>query len=224
MKRNYEIDDTLNECADSAIEEVKEYLLEYLDENKPYSLPCISNDLDYSGRVHEIVDGSVPIYTKEIEDAWYLHASELEQAYENAGVGDNPRENDGMAAIYCFISDKVHEWYQSEAEEVFDEWKEKEKEEMAFPPEDELVESLIHVRNGLEDPEPDCDDDDMPGIDVRIQCEPGKGWQLHTGDSQYDQSHKGYWGASSISKDMDDDTIRSIASEMIDQAREMAAQ
>ena len=100
-------------------------MLNYLEENKPDSLPCISNDLDYSGAIHEIVDGSVPIYTKEIDDTWYLYANDLEEAYENAGMGENPRENSGMTAIYCYISEKVHEWYYNEAQGVFEEWQEK---------------------------------------------------------------------------------------------------
>jgi hypothetical protein len=81
--------------------------------------------LDYSGAIHEIVDVSVPIYTKEIEDTWYLYAPELEEAYENAGCGDNPRENNGMAAIYYYIQEKVGEWYSDNAQDLFDEWTDK---------------------------------------------------------------------------------------------------
>lgn len=124
MKRTIEIEDSLQDRVDSAIEDVKQELLSYLSDNKPDSLPCLNNDLDYSGAIHEIVDGSVPIYTKEIEDTWYLYASELEEAYENAGVGDNPRENNGMAAIYFYIQEKVGEWYSDNAQDIFDEWQE----------------------------------------------------------------------------------------------------
>lgn len=124
MKRQIEIEDSLPDRVESAIDDVKQELLNYLSENKPDSLPDLGNDLDYSGTIHEIVDGSVPIYTKEIEDTWYLYASELEEAYENAGCGDNPRENNGMVAIYYYISEKVSEWYSNEAEEVFTAWQE----------------------------------------------------------------------------------------------------
>lgn len=122
MKRTIEINDTLTERTDSAIEDVKTQLLEYLNENKPDSLPCLNNDLDHSGTIHEIVDGSVPIYTNEINDTWYLYGSELEEAYENAGVGENPKEHNGMAAIYFYIMEKVQEWYSDNAEEIFEEW------------------------------------------------------------------------------------------------------
>lgn len=125
MKTTVEIEDSLDECVSSAIDDVKTELLSYLADNPDTdSTPDLGNDLDYSGAIHEIVDGSVPIYTKEIEDTWYLHASKLEQAYENAGCGDNTRENNGMAAIYYYINDKVDEWYHDNAEDIFNEWKE----------------------------------------------------------------------------------------------------
>lgn len=127
-KTTITIDDTLDERVDSAIEDVRNLLFEYLDSNTPDSAPDY-NDLDYSGSIHEIIDGSVPIYTKEIEDAWYLHGREIETAYENAGVGDNPRENDGMAGIYFYIAEKVYEWYDNNAEDLFEEWQEKHRAE-----------------------------------------------------------------------------------------------
>lgn len=123
-KRTIEINDTLEERVEGAISEVKQLLLDFCEENEPDELPCLNNDLDYSGSVHEIVDGSVPLYTNEIADTWYLYSSELEEAYDNAGVGSNPRENDGMAAIYFYIQEKVNDWYQSDAQEIFDEWQE----------------------------------------------------------------------------------------------------
>ncbi len=129
-KRAIEIEDSLDERVESAIDDVRQELLNYLKDNPDTDeLPDLGNDLDYSGAIHEIVDGSVPIYTSEIGDTWYLHAWELEEAYENAGVGENPRENDGMAAIYYYIYDKVYEWYQDKAQDVFDEWKANKEEE-----------------------------------------------------------------------------------------------
>lgn len=124
MKHTIEIDDTLQDRVDSAIEDVKQELLNYLKENTPDSLPDLGNDLDYSGTIHEIVDGSVPIYTHEIKCTWFLHGSDLEEAYENAGVGDNPMENEGMAAIYFYIQEQVNEWYSDHAQDIFDEWQE----------------------------------------------------------------------------------------------------
>lgn len=131
MKRTVEIDDTLQECVDGAIEEVKTALLEYLDENKDTDqTPDLGNDLDYSGRVHEIIDGAVPVYTKEIADIFYLHGDEVEQAFDDAGIGE---KQDGAgwpmgwkaAAVYCYIEQQVHEWYRNNAEDIFNEWKDK---------------------------------------------------------------------------------------------------
>lgn len=134
MKRNIEIEDTLQERVQSAIDEVKEALTSFLDSNPDTeACPCLNNDLDYSGAIHEIVDGAVPIYTYEIKATWFLHDSELEEAYENSGIGDNPRENDGMTAIYCYIQQKVSEWYDSEAEGIFEDWQEKQSCDASMP-------------------------------------------------------------------------------------------
>lgn len=124
MKRQIEIEDSMQDRVDSAIEDVKQELLNFLKENADRDeVPDLGNDLDYSGAIHEIVDGSVPIYTHEIEATWFLYGSELEAAYESAGCGDNPRENNGMAAIYFYIHDKVNEWYNDNAAEIFEDWK-----------------------------------------------------------------------------------------------------
>lgn len=123
-KRNIEIEDNLDEIVEGAIEEVKEELLEFLKANPDTDeTPCISNDLDYSGRIHEIIDGSVPIYTKEQNDLWYLYGNEFEQAFDDAGIGEKNDEGWPMgwkpAAIYCYIEQKVHEWYRNNADDVF---------------------------------------------------------------------------------------------------------
>jgi hypothetical protein len=120
-KRTIEVDDVLPDCVETAIDYVNDLLRDYIKDNEPDAVPCLSNDLDYDGRVHEIVDGAVPIYDGQIEAAWFLHGRDLEEAYENAGVGENPRENGGMAAIHYYIYEKVAEWYAANAERIFDE-------------------------------------------------------------------------------------------------------
>jgi hypothetical protein len=128
-KRTIEIEDTLQERVDSAIEDVKTELISYCDDNEPDKLPDLGNDLDYSGTIHEIVDGSVPIYNNEIRDIFYLHGSEVEEAFDNAGF-DSKDDKDWPlgwkpAAIYSYIQEQVHEWYNDHAEDVFEEWQEK---------------------------------------------------------------------------------------------------
>lgn len=129
-KRTIEIEDNLQDICDQAIDEVKEELISYLDQNPDTDeTPDLGNDLDYSGAIHEIVDGSVPIYTQEIEDIMYLHGNEVEQAFDDAGIGDKSSDNWPMgwkaAAIYCYIDDAVRQWYNDNADDVFEEWKEK---------------------------------------------------------------------------------------------------
>lgn len=121
VKKQIEVDDVLQECVDSAIDSVKEELDRYVRSSwrDRSELPDMSNDLNYSGAIHQIIDGAVPIYTNQIETAWFLYSNELEEAYENAGIGSNSRENNGMAAIYCYIEEKVNEWWHNEAESEF---------------------------------------------------------------------------------------------------------
>lgn len=130
MKRTIEIDDTLADRVSSACDDVKAELLRYLEEHPDTDeLPCISNDLDYSGSIHEIIDGSVPIYTKEVNDTFYLHGNEIEKAFDDAGMGS--KDDKGwpsgwkLAAIYCYIEQQVHEWYREKADGIFEEWKAK---------------------------------------------------------------------------------------------------
>ena len=79
---------------------------------------------NFCDEMHEIADQSVPIYTSEIKGLWFLYSSEFEEAYENHGFGDNPMENDGMVAIFCYIYDKLGEKYSDENEDAFVEWHE----------------------------------------------------------------------------------------------------
>lgn len=118
-KRQVEIDDVLPDCVEQAIEEVNSALRDYIKDEQPDRCPDLGNDLDYDGTIHEIIDSSVPIWTSEIEAAWFLHGRDLETAYENAGVGENPRENNGMAAIYYYIEQKVGEWYSKNADRIW---------------------------------------------------------------------------------------------------------
>lgn len=124
------LNDTLQDCVDGAISEVETAITDWLEDNPNFNPDTdeldLGNDLDYDGRIHEIVDGAVPIYTREIETAWFLHGGDLEEAYENAGVGRDSRDNNGMAAIYYYISEKVSEWFYENGEnEVLEFFQEK---------------------------------------------------------------------------------------------------
>lgn len=128
MKITVEINDTLQERVDGAIEEVKAELLNYLKTNPDTNkTPCLNNDLDYSGAIHDIIDGSVPIYTKEINDIFYLHGSDVESAFDDAGIGEKNDQNwpNGWkaAAIYSYIEREVYDWYHDNADEIFETFK-----------------------------------------------------------------------------------------------------
>lgn len=118
VKITVEIDDVLPECFERAVEETQDLLKSYLNDYQPDGTPVISDLDDF----HSVIDSNVPIMTREIEGAWYLHGSELRQAYEDAGIGENPLENNGKTAIFLWIEQKVCEWYDDNADEIFEEW------------------------------------------------------------------------------------------------------
>lgn len=121
-KQVVEVSNTLEKDTATLIETVKEALWEWMNDNEPDEVPDLT-DLDYDGTISEYIDGTVPIHYNEIDDFWYLHSNRLEEAYENAGVGDNPRASNGMAAIYCLYEEILYEWYEGYKEEIFDEWR-----------------------------------------------------------------------------------------------------
>lgn len=120
-KITVELDDDLEEIVENAIEEAKEALINYLDQYPNEDMP---GSLDDFCDPHDIVDSATPIYTRDIETAWFLHGNELERAYESSGLGNNSRENDGQTAIYAYISQELSDWFYREAERVYEDWKE----------------------------------------------------------------------------------------------------
>jgi len=127
-KINISIEDNLQDWVNDAIEQVQKELENYIAQNKDLEeTPCLNNDLDYSGAIHEIIDGAIPIYTDDINNAFYLHGDEIEQAFDDAGIGEKNDKGWPMgwrvAAIYCYIQEKVNEWYQENASDIFDDCK-----------------------------------------------------------------------------------------------------
>lgn len=59
--------------------------------------------------------------------------------------------------------------------------------------------------------EPDDSDPESGWLDVRLQVS-GDGWAVHYGDASYDQDHRGYWGASCLSRETN---CRELARELI---------
>ncbi len=127
MKRTVEIEDDLQERVQDAIEEVKDLLLEWLgknvkDRNEKPKVPDLQGDLNYDGQVSEIIEGCAPVYTREVQNVWYFYWDLLEEAYEKAGNGSNPRENYGRTAILRYIEQEVAKWYQDFADDIVKKW------------------------------------------------------------------------------------------------------
>ena len=123
MKRTIEIDDNLQELVNGVTQELEEYAIGYVKEHGldcDDSPPDLYDELDYSGGFHEIVDSFVPIYYSELDDLFYLHKNELVSAYEDAGIGDNPLEKEGMLAVYCYLEQQASQWYQENSRRIFD--------------------------------------------------------------------------------------------------------
>jgi hypothetical protein len=72
--------------------------------------------------------------------------------------------------------------------------------------------------------------DDLSGeaLDVRLQVEVTRSgnvvWSIHTGDSSYDQSHLGWWGAGSFDGSEDAAALEALAADLLSQAAERKAQ
>jgi len=125
--RTIEIEDTLPELVKSVIEDVEAGLISYLNEN-PDADECQNwGTMDYYGALHEMIDSTVPVYTSEIRDIFYLHGEDVEAAFDDAGIGE--KKDDGWpagwkaAAIYCYLEREATAWFGDNAERVFDEWK-----------------------------------------------------------------------------------------------------
>lgn len=70
------------------------------------------------------------------------------------------------------------------------------------------------------DPEDIADEEGNPSGDIRLQVLSNGAWSVHTGDSQYDQDHRGAWGASSVSPNATDEECQEIAEDLLGQVEE----
>jgi len=113
VERNVKIEDDLQDRIDGVVEEVESLIENFLKENKDWDGDSyeLFNELDYNGGITELVDSATPIYYYNIDGLWYLYKNEFTEAYENAGIGNDPLENSGMTAIYLYIQEQVNEWF-----------------------------------------------------------------------------------------------------------------
>lgn len=83
--------------------------------------------------------------------------------------------------------------------------------------------AIADVAKALRSVKPQTGDypDDTDVFDVRLQVWEDGSWTIHTGDSSFDQDHRGYWGASSIDPKTN---CRELARDLIDECRDHHAQ
>jgi hypothetical protein len=53
------------------------------------------------------------------------------------------------------------------------------------------------------------------GLDIRLQVMDDGDWSLHSGDSQFDDDHRGHWGCATLVPGMNNTAVREVARELI---------
>lgn len=111
MKRTVEIDDSLQERLQDCKQETLDHLVEHFKEHPGDTFDNWYDDnFRHHGTDHETVDSNTPIYYSDIDGIFYLYGDELEEAYNNAGVYDQPPENFRQVCIYFWLDQNLHEW------------------------------------------------------------------------------------------------------------------
>lgn len=114
MKRTIEIEDWIPGAIEEAKKEIQEKIQEYLKENDGEAPEW--GDLDDDGSMHEIIDGSVSIWTDDQKNAWYLYGDKAEEAFESQ-FGADAKRDEGWpmgwkaAALYCYIEQELVDWF-----------------------------------------------------------------------------------------------------------------
>lgn len=65
-----------------------------------------------------------------------------------------------------------------------------------------------------------CEAGDEGGTDVRFQITDDSTWAIRTGDSSYDQDHRGCWGAGYLTRRTN---CRQLAYQLLEEAKDQAA-
>jgi len=81
-----------------------------------------------------------------------------------------------------------------------------------FPSVEDVAAVLLRVKRAIDD-----------ACDVRLQVYEDGQWAIRFGLADYDQDHRGFWGASSIDPNDEYDTLTAVAAELIDQAADACA-
>ena len=89
-----------------------------------------------------------------------------------------------------------------------------------FPTIQEITKEVKDYRDYLKSFNPEeITEGEFCGGDIRLQIFDGD-WTIHTGDVQYDQDHRGFWGASCVSVESTNRACREIAKDLINEAKD----
>lgn len=104
---------------DDVTDLLKAYFLEHGGD-----LPCLHNDLDYSGDVSSLIDSAVPIYTYRLNELAYFHHDEALQALRDQfGSIDGDWPSGPFAAgLYTLIEQAISDRWHEDAEGLWDDW------------------------------------------------------------------------------------------------------
>lgn len=123
MPNTAQLTDRLDEIIDSTWDDVVDLLKDYFVTHGG-DLPCLHNDLDYSGDVAGLIDSAVPIYNAQLSElAYFHHDAALSALVDTFGSADGDWPSGAFAAgLYCLIEQGVHEKWHEEAEDLWQEW------------------------------------------------------------------------------------------------------
>lgn len=123
MSTTVQLTDNLPEIIDSTWDDVVELLKTYFVEHGG-DLPCLHNDLDYSGAVAELIDSAVPIYTAELNElAYFHHDAAIAALVDTFGSADGDWPLGTFAAgLYQLIDNGINEKWHEQAEDLWQEW------------------------------------------------------------------------------------------------------
>lgn len=118
--------DTLPGLIESACDGVRELLEQWFIEHEDRDLPCLYNDLDYSGSVHELIESTIPVYTADLQALAYFHhesvIAALSEQFGSDALSVDWQSGAFAAGLYCLIDRGVSYWYGSAAEDLWDSW------------------------------------------------------------------------------------------------------
>jgi hypothetical protein len=126
-----EIETDLNELEGAAIDEIKRSIEWFVSEGEidnSMDADDINDVLEYDGTKHEVIDGTIPVYTHQLEALFFVHKHDLMEAFEDAGICtvDEALNNPNIfqlglegVAIFCYIEQSVNAWINDDLEEWF---------------------------------------------------------------------------------------------------------